>query len=138
MPGAVFAIIASVYYWLPKWTGHMYNEKLGRMHFWLSAIFVNILFFPQHFLGLAGMPRRIPDYAVQFADFNMISTIGAFGFGFSQLLFAYIVIQTIRGGVKAPARVWEGAHGLEWTLSSPPPYHTFSVQPVIAPADVHS
>ena len=138
VPGAVFAIIASVYYWLPKWTGHMYNEKLGRMHFWLSAIFVNILFFPQHFLGLAGMPRRIPDYAVQFADFNMISTIGAFGFGFSQLLFAYIVIQTIRGGVKAPARVWEGAHGLEWTLSSPPPYHTFSVQPVIAPADVHS
>ena len=138
VPGAVFAIIASVYYWLPKWTGHMYNEKLGRMHFWLSAIFVNILFFPQHFLGLAGMPRRIPDYAVQFADFNMISTIGAFGFGFSQLLFAYIVIQTIRGGVKAPDRVWEGAHGLEWTLSSPPPYHTFSVQPVIAPADVHS
>ena len=70
-----------VYYWLPKWTGHMYNETLGKWHFWLSAIFVNVLFFPQHFLGLAGMPRRIPDYSTQFADWNMVSSIGGFAFG---------------------------------------------------------
>jgi len=131
VPGAVFSIMAAVYYWLPKWTGHMLDEKLGRRHFWLSTIFVNVLFFPQHFLGLAGMPRRIPDYAVQFTDFNVVSTIGAFGFGFSQLLFLYIVIKTVRGGEKATDQVWEGAEGLEWELSSPPPYHSWSPQPVI-------
>ncbi len=81
VPGAIFAIMGAVYYWLPKWTGHMYNMTLAKWHFWLSAIFVNVLFFPQHFLGLAGMPRRIPDYAVQFTDWNMVSSIGGFGFG---------------------------------------------------------
>jgi cytochrome c oxidase subunit 1 len=131
VPGAVFSIMAAAYYWLPKWTGHMYDEKLGQIHFWLSVVGVNILFFPQHFLGLAGMPRRIPDYALQFAEFNAISSIGAFIFGFSQLLFLYIVIQTIRGGQKATDRVWEGAEGLEWTLTSPPPYHSFETAPVI-------
>ena len=131
VPGAVFAIIAGVYYWLPKWTGHMYNETLGKWHFWLSAIFVNVTFFPMHFLGLAGMPRRIPDYALQFADFNMIASIGAFGFGFSQLLFAYLVIQAVRGGSKATDQVWEGARGLEWTLTSPPPYHSFTTAPEV-------
>src|SRR4249919_2767873 len=87
--GAIFGIMAGVYYWLPKWTGHMYNEKLGKWHFWLSTVFVNLLFFPQHFLGLAGMQRRVPDYNPAFADFNMWSSIGGFGFGLSQLLFAY-------------------------------------------------
>ena len=129
--GAVFSIIAATYYWLPKWTGHMYDERLGKWHFWLSVIFVNILFFPQHFLGLAGMPRRIPDYALQFAEFNMISTIGAFGFGFAQLIFLWVIIKCVRGGEKAPAKVWDGAEGLEWTLSSPPPYHSFTTPPVI-------
>lgn len=129
--GAVFGIIAAVYYWLPKWTGHMYSETLGKIHFWLSAISVNVLFFPMHFLGLAGMPRRIPDYALEFADFNRIASIGGFVFGATQLLFLYIVIKTIRGGQKAPARVWEGAHGLEWTLSSPPPHHSFSTPPQV-------
>ncbi|MEZ5455406.1 MAG: cytochrome c oxidase subunit I [Lysobacteraceae bacterium] len=129
--GAVFSIMAAAYFWLPKWTGHMYNETLGKVHFWLSAISVNVLFFPQHFLGLAGMPRRIPDYNVAFADFNMISTIGGFAFGFSQLLFVYIVWQTARGGQKATAGVWEGAKGLEWTVPSPAPHHTFSTPPVI-------
>ncbi|MGF1614230.1 MAG: cytochrome c oxidase subunit I [Gammaproteobacteria bacterium] len=129
--GAVFAIMAGAYYWLPKWTGHMYNETLGKWHFWLSTISVNVLFFPQHFLGLAGMPRRIPDYALQFSNWNMVSSIGAFVFGLSQLLFAYIVIQTIRGGVKASDNVWEGAKGLEWTLTSPPPYHSFTEAPVV-------
>ena len=77
VPGSVFALMAAVYYWLPKWTGHMYDMTLAKWHFWLSSIFVNVLFFPQHFLGLAGMPRRIPDYASQFADWNMVSSIGA-------------------------------------------------------------
>jgi len=129
--GAVFAIIAGIYFWLPKWTGHMYNERFGQWHFWLSVISVNVLFFPQHFLGLAGMPRRIPDYAVQFADWNMISSIGGFIFGASQLLFLYTVVRCIRGGAQASDQVWEGAHGLEWTLSSPPPYHSFTEAPVI-------
>ncbi len=131
VPGAVFSIMAGVYYWLPKWTGHMIDERLGRLHFWLSVVGVNVLFFPQHFLGLAGMPRRIPDYALQFAEFNMISSIGAFLFGFSQLLFLYNVIQTIRGGEPATDQVWEGARGLEWTLPSPTPYHTFTKAPVV-------
>ena len=127
--GAVYAIMAAAYYWLPKWTGNMYNETLGKWHFWISTIFVNVLFFPQHFLGLAGMPRRIPDYSIQFTEFNQISSIGGFAFGLSQLLFAYIVIKTIRGGAKATDRVWEGAEGLEWTLPSPPPYHSFTTAP---------
>jgi cytochrome c oxidase subunit I len=131
VPGSVFSLMAAAYYWLPKWTGHMYNETLGKWHFWLSVIGVNIAFFPQHFLGLAGMPRRIPDYALQFTQFNMISTVGAFIFGLSQLLFLYIVIQTIRGGAKATDQVWDGAKGLEWTLSSPPPYHTFTTAPEV-------
>ena len=135
--GSIFAIQAGVYYWIPKWTGNMYNETLGKWHFWVSVISVNVLFFPQHFLGLAGMPRRIPDYALQFADWNMVSSIGGFVYGSSQLLFAWMVIQTIRGGQKATDRVWEGAHGLEWTLSSPPLYHTFEEPPEIG-ADAHS
>ncbi|MDB6097171.1 MAG: ctaD, partial [Francisellaceae bacterium] len=131
VPGAIFGIIAATYYWLPKWTGNMFSATLSKIHFWLSAIALNITFFPMHFLGLAGMPRRIPDYALQFADFNKIISTGAFIFGASQLLFLFIVIKTIRGGPKAPAKVWEGAHGLEWTLSSPPPYHSFSIPPNI-------
>ncbi|MEE8342184.1 MAG: cytochrome c oxidase subunit I [Gammaproteobacteria bacterium] len=127
--GALFAIIAAVYYWLPKWTGNMVDETLGKIHFWWSAITVNVLFFPQHFLGLAGMPRRIPDYALQFAGWNQISSIGGFAFGLGQLLFLYIVIKTIRGGEKATKQVWEGAQGLEWTVPSPAPYHTFATPP---------
>ncbi len=129
--GALFAIIAAVYYWLPKWTGHMYDERLGKIHFWWSVISVNVLFFPQHFLGLAGMPRRIPDYALQFADWNMVSSLGGFAFGLAQVFFLYIVIRTIRGGKQATAQVWEGAEGLEWTVPSPPPYHTFETAPEI-------
>ncbi|RFA31183.1 cytochrome c oxidase subunit I [Alkalilimnicola ehrlichii] len=129
--GAVFSLFAAAYYWLPKWTGHMYDERLGKWHFWLSVITVNVLFFPQHFLGLAGMPRRIPDYAVQFTEFNMISSIGGFAFGLSQLIFVWVVIKCIRGGEKATDQVWEGARGLEWTLSSPPPYHSFTTPPKI-------
>ena len=131
VPGSIFAIMAAVYYWLPKWTGHMYNEMLGKWHFWLSTIFVNLTFFPMHFVGLAGMPRRIPDYNLQFADYNMLASIGAFGFGLAQLLFLYIVLATIRAGKKASNEVWEGADGLEWTLTSPPPYHSFTTPPAV-------
>ena len=136
--GALFALFAGAYFWLPKWTGHMYDEMLGKWHFWLSVISVNVLFFPQHFLGLAGMPRRIPDYNVQFTDFNMISSIGGFVFGFSQLLFVYIIVKCVLGGVKATEQVWEGAHGLEWTLPSPPPFHTFTTPPQVTDATAHS
>jgi cytochrome c oxidase subunit 1 len=129
--GSLFALFGGTYYWLPKWTGHMYDERLGRLHFWLSAVFVNLLFFPQHFLGLAGMPRRIPDYALQYADWNMLSSLGGFAFGLAQLLLLYNVVSTIRGGPKARSRVWDGAEGLEWTLSSPPPYHSFAVPPEV-------
>ena len=131
VPGVIFALMSATYYWLPKWTGHMYNERLGKWHFWLSVVSVNIAFFPMHFLGLAGMPRRIPDYALQFTNFNMVSSIGAFIFGFSQLLFLYNVIATVRHGKKVDDRVWEGSHGLEWTLPSPPPYHSFATPPDI-------
>jgi len=137
VPASVFILMAAGYFWLPKWTGNMYDEKLAKLHFWLSAISVNILFFPQHFLGLAGMPRRIPDYAVQFADWNMISSIGAFVYGPSQLIFVYIVYKTIKGGTgeKVTAEVWEGAkdQSLEWTIPSPAPYHTFAEPPKEVP-----
>jgi cytochrome c oxidase subunit 1 len=129
--GALFAIIAAVYYWLPKWTGHMVDERLGKIHFWWSAISVNVLFFPQHFLGLAGMPRRIPDYSLQFADWNMVSSLGGFAFGLAQVFFMFVIIKTIRGGEKATDQVWEGAEGLEWTLPSPAPYHTFETAPEV-------
>jgi len=129
VPGAVFSIMAGVYYWLPKWSGRMYNEKLGKAHFWLSLVGVNVLFFPQHFLGLAGMPRRIPDYSTQFADWNMVSSIGAFIFGFSQLLFVAAVWSAVRSGEKAPQRPWEGATGLDWELPTPAPYHSWETPP---------
>ena len=130
--GALFAAFAGLYFWLPKWTGKMYDERLGKLHFWLTMIFFNMTFFVQHFLGLAGMPRRIPDYALQFAEFNMISSIGAFGLGLSQLLVPYIIIKAIRSGEKAPQRPWEGADTLDWThLPSPAPYHTFETPPLI-------
>ena len=129
VPGAIFGIIAGVYYWLPKWTGNMYDEVLGKTHFWMSFISVNITFFPMHFVGLAGMPRRIPDYALQFADFNMVISIGAFIFGLTQLLFLFIILKSIFAGKQATSEVWEGAKGLEWTVASPAPYHTFETPP---------
>lgn len=133
VPGSLFGIFAGVYYWIPKWTGNMYDETLGKLHFWLSFISVNLTFFPMHFVGLAGMPRRYPDYALQFADFNAMASVGAFIFGFSQLLLLFIVIKSIRTGKKASSEVWEDAkgRGLEWTLESPPPYHSFTIQPEV-------
>ena len=130
--GALFSAFAGVYFWLPKWTGRMYDETLGKWHFWLTMIFFNMIFFVQHFLGLAGMPRRIPDYPLMFETWNKISSIGAFGMGLSQVFFLYIVLKAIRSGEKAPEKVWEGADSLEWThLPTPVPYHTWETPPVL-------
>jgi len=136
VPGAVFSIIAAVYYWIPKWTGRMYSEFWGKVHFWLSAIFINVTFFPQHFSGLAGMQRRVPDYAVQFTDLNVWSSVGAFVFFFAQFIFIFNMLASCfgwgkRASQKLPDRVWEGATGLEWTVPSPAPYHTFEDPPTI-------
>jgi cytochrome c oxidase subunit 1 len=132
--GSLFTIFTAVYYWLPKWTGRMYSERVGQIHFWLSVIGMNMTFLPMHFLGLAGMPRRIPDYALQYTDFNQVCSVGAFIFGIGQLFFLYIVVKESLGHGKldAPAKVWEGAHGLEWTVPSPAPYHTFETPPQLA------
>ena len=135
IPGALFGLYAGVFYWLPKWTGHMYDETLGKIFFWWTTIAFNVTFFPQHFVGLAGMPRRIADYSAQFTDINIISLIGGIMFGLSHLLVLYIIIKTVRGGKPAEAKSWEGAQvgtpGLEWTVASPPPFHTFTTPPVV-------
>ncbi len=114
--GSLFALFGAAYYWLPKWCGHMYDEKMGKLHFWSSMISFNIAFFPMHFLGLAGMPRRYADYASQFTTFHQVSTIGAFWFGLSQLIFIYVVVKAVRStGPTVPAcppgkapRAWNG------------------------------
>ena len=130
--GSLFSLFAGFYYWGPKWTGFMYNETRGKIHFWASLITFNVTFFPMHFLGLAGMPRRYADYAAQFTDFNMIASIGAFGFGLSQVYFLFaVVLPAIRGGEKAADKPWDGAEGLEWTIPSPAPFHTFEVPPTV-------
>ncbi|OGT62352.1 MAG: cytochrome c oxidase subunit I [Gammaproteobacteria bacterium RIFCSPHIGHO2_12_FULL_45_12] len=130
--GALFSIFCAVYYWLPKWTGRYYDETLGKWHFWLTVISVNVTFFPMHFLGLAGMPRRVTDYALQYTTMNMVCTVGAFVLGFAQLIFLYNVLSTMFGkGKKADAKVWDGSHGLEWTLDSPAPYHSFTTPPTL-------
>ena len=127
--GIYFAIVAGVYYWYPKWTGYYYDEKIAAVHFWLSVISANMTFLPMQFLGLAGMPRRIPDYALQFADFNWIASIGGFVFGFAQLLLVVVLIKGFFTKHRAPARSWEGARGFEWEVPSPAPMHTFEKTP---------
>src|SRR5579885_3605327 len=134
--GALFSIIGAIYYWWPKWTGRMYNETWAKVHFWWTVVFVNVLFFPQHFLGLAGMPRRIPDYNVAFADWNLVSTIGAYGMFLTPFMFAFILWHSLKKGAKAEARAWEAAHGLEWTVPSPAPFHTFATPPAIHDEDL--
>jgi cytochrome c oxidase subunit 1 len=130
-PTTVMGAMAAIYYWLPKWTGHMIDERLGKLHFWIVIIGFNLTFIPQFLVGLAGMPRRIPDYPLMFTEWNQLSTIGAFILGISHLIFIYNVVMCFRGGKKAEAKAWEGAEGLEWTLPSPAPYHSFETQPII-------
>ncbi|MFG6456760.1 cytochrome c oxidase subunit I [Roseateles sp. BYS96W] len=129
--GSLYALFAGVYYWGPKWTGVMYSETRGKIHFWWSLIAFNVTFFPMHFLGLAGMPRRYADYPMQFTDFNQIASIGAFAFGLAQVyFFVFVVVPMMRGkGAKAPQKPWEAAEGLEWEVPSPSPFHTFEEPP---------
>ena len=129
--GSLFGMFAGFYYWAPKWTGVMYDEWRGKFHFWGSLVTFNITFFPMHFLGLAGMPRRYADYPTQFTDFNAIASIGAFGFGFMQVyFFLAVVLPMMRGkGEKASQHPWEAAEGLEWEVASPAPFHTWETPP---------
>jgi cytochrome c oxidase subunit I len=125
--GAVFAIFAGFYYWIGKMTGHPYPEFWGKVHFWLTFIGVNLTFFPMHFLGLAGMPRRYPDYPDAFWGWNFVASIGAFISGAGVLVFFYVVYRTFTSKEHLPANYWgEGATTLEWHLPSPPPAHTFT------------
>ena len=131
--GAVFMIFGGVYYWFPKMTGYVLPEWIGKLHFWLAFIGANVLFFPQHFLGLAGMPRRYADYPDAFAGWNFISSIGAYIFFAGVIVFIAGVIQAFTRKERAAGNPWgEGATTLEWTLSSPPPFHQFNELPRIA------
>ncbi len=122
--GAVFAIFAGWYYWFPKMTGYMYNETIGKVHFWLMFIGVNLVFFPQHFLGIAGMPRRYVDYPDVFAGWNMISSWGSYISGVGALVFLYGIFEAFSRKRAVSDNPWgEGATTLEWQLPSPPPFH---------------
>lgn len=128
--GALFTAFAGFYYWFGKMSGKQYPEILGKIHFWITFIGVNLTFFPQHFLGLAGMPRRIPDYPDAFAAWNMVSSIGSFISMFGALFFIYIIFYTLKFGKECPDNPWgEGATTFEWQISSPPSYHTYETQP---------
>jgi cytochrome c oxidase subunit 1 len=130
--GAVFAIFAGFYYWFGKMTGKPYNEFLGQLHFWLFFIGVNVMFFPMHFLGNDGMPRRIPDYPEQYAYWNQIASYGYLLMAAGMLVFFLNMIISLSSKKRVAANYWgEGATTLEWTLSSPPPFHQFETLPVI-------
>jgi cytochrome c oxidase subunit 1 len=131
--GAVFSLFAGFYYWFPKMSGRMYSEFLGQLHFWIFFIGVNVLFFPQHFLGQQGMPRRYPDYAEAYAFWHLISSYGYVIMGVGVLIFFANILWSLVAGKKAADNPWgEGATTLEWTLSSPPPFHQFNELPRIA------
>ena len=137
--GAVFTIFAGFYYWFPKMCGRQYPESLGKLHFWITFVGVNLTFFPMHFLGLAGMPRRIPDYPDAYAGWNMVVSYGAYLSAAGALLFVYIVLKTLTSGPRVAENPWgEGAKTLEWTLTSPPPFHSYDALPRIpSEADRH-
>ncbi|MHA4837307.1 cytochrome c oxidase subunit I [Sphingopyxis sp. MSC1_008] len=131
--GAVFSLFAGFYYWFPKMSGRMYSEALGQLHFWIFFIGVNVMFFPQHFLGQQGMPRRYPDYAEAYAHWHLISSYGYVIMGVGMLFFFVNIGYSLFAGKKAADNPWgEGATTLEWTLSSPPPFHQFNELPRIA------
>jgi len=131
--GALFSAFAGFYYWFPKMSGKMMPEWFGRLHFAGTFIGTNVTFFPQHFLGLAGMPRRYPDYPDAFAGWNYVSSIGSYITMATTICFVFMVFYVLRYGKKAAGNPWgEGANTLEWTLSSPPEYHSFTTQPTIS------
>jgi cytochrome c oxidase subunit 1 len=130
--GALFGIFAAFYYWAPKMWGRMYSDKLAKVHFWLTFVGVNLTFFPMHFSGLAGMPRRIPDYPDAFAGWNVVSSWGSYVSGVATLVFLWLLADMLLRGKKAEASYWgEGADTLEWTHTSPPPFHTYEELPQI-------
>ena len=136
--GAVFAMFAGFYYWIGKMSGRTYNETLGKLHFWITFIGVNVTFFPQHFLGLAGMPRRYPDFPDAYAGWNFVSSIGSYISGAGMLLFVFIVIHTLTRGRRVEGNYWGvGATTLEWTVPSPAPHHTHEELPELEPAPAH-
>jgi cytochrome c oxidase subunit 1 len=128
--GSLFTIFAGVYYWFPKMTGRMYDDRLGKLHFWSTFIFFNLTFGPMHIIGIQGMPRRVADYAAKFADWNLIISIMSWGLGLSTLIFVYNVISSWRGGPRAVANPWR-ALTLEWQVSSPPPIFNFDALPTV-------
>jgi cytochrome c oxidase subunit 1 len=130
--GAVFAIFAAWYYWFPKMFGFMYSEFLGKLHFWVMFIGVNLVFFPQHFLGLAGMPRRYIDYPDAYAGWNYVSSVGSYISMVGVVIFFICIIEAFMKKRVAGDNPWgEGADTLEWQLSSPPPYHQWEQLPRI-------
>jgi cytochrome c oxidase subunit 1 len=130
--GAVFAIFGGFYYWIGKMCGRQYPERLGKIHFWITFIGVNVTFFPMHFLGASGMPRRIPDYPDAYAGWNQIASYGSYISAVGVVLFIYIVFKTMTSGERIGANPWgEGATTLEWKVSSPPPFHTYEELPKI-------
>ena len=128
--GSVFTIFAGVYYWFPKMTGRMYDDRLGKIHFWSTFIFFNLTFGPMHIIGIEGMPRRVADYAQNFADWNLFISIMSWGLGLSTLFFLYNMIASWRGGPRAVANPWRGLT-LEWQVSSPPPIFNFDTLPTV-------
>jgi cytochrome c oxidase subunit 1 len=130
--GAVFAIFGGFYYWIGKMCGRQYPEWAGKIHFWVTFIGVNLTFFPMHFLGLAGMPRRIPDYPDAFAGWNEVASVGALISYAGTIWFVLVALYTVFAGKKVGANYWgEGATTLEWTVSSPPPFHSYDELPVV-------
>ncbi|MDB5627644.1 MAG: cytochrome c oxidase subunit [Tardiphaga sp.] len=130
--GAVFAIFAGFYYWFGKMSGKAYSEVLGQLHFWVFFVGVNVMFFPQHFLGQQGMPRRLPDYTPAYEHWNYVSSIGYAIMAVGMLFFFVNVIYSLAFGRRVEGNYWgEGATTLEWTLSSPPPHHQFETLPQI-------
>jgi cytochrome c oxidase subunit 1 len=130
--GAVFSLFAGFYYWIGKMSGRQYPEWAGQVHFWITFIGVNLTFFPQHFLGLAGMPRRVPDYPAVYELWNHVSSVGSYVSGVGYLWFIGVVIYTLFAGKRVPANYWgSGATTLEWSVSSPPPFHQFETLPRI-------
>jgi cytochrome c oxidase subunit 1 len=141
--GAIFALFGGFYYWIGKITGYAYPEWLGKVHFWVLFIGVNLTFFPQHFLGLAGFPRRYPDFPLGYEGFNHISSIGSVISLIGMFIFMYIIYRIFTDNVTVSSNYWhspelfdldtdiEEVSSLEWTQSSPPEFHTFEELPYL-------
>ncbi len=128
--GSVLGLYAGMYYWWPKITGRLMSNKLGALHFWLTFISFNVTFLPMHWLGLAGMPRRVAQYRPEFQFWNDVATYGSYVLALSTLVFIYNMVTSLLRGKKAPANPWN-ARTLEWQISSPPPYYNFKTIPAV-------